>query len=310
MKYIVTGGAGFIGSHIVEELANRQHEVIILDNLFSGKQENIEQFLSCPGVTFVKGSITNPRLLKETFAGADGVFHLGAIASVPRSVADPTETHDVNLTGTLNVLIAARDCNVKKVIFSSTAAIYGNNPALPKSESMIPETQSPYAVTKIAGEQYGAIFSHLYGVKTVSLRYFNVFGPRQDPTSPYSGVISRFIKNILTRQPLEIYGDGKQTRDFVFVKDVVRANLLAIESSAEGSFNIACGKRIDLTELAAIVMEITGITVPIIFKPPREGDIRDSLADITRARYAFGYEPEYTVKSGLEKTVAWYKSQL
>jgi UDP-glucose 4-epimerase len=309
MKYIVTGGAGFIGSHIVEELVHRQHEVIILDNLFSGKRENIAPFLSQPDVEFVVGSITDPALLKETFGGADGIFHMGAIASVPRSVADPHETHEVNLTGTLNVLSAARDCGVKKVILASSAAIYGANPALPKTESMKPETISPYAVTKIAGEQYCDVYSLLYGVKTVSLRYFNVFGPRQDPTSPYSGVISRFITNILAKKPVEIFGDGKQTRDFVYVKDVVQANMRAMESSAEGSFNIACGKCIDLIRLARDIMEITDTTVPITFKPSREGDIRDSLADISRAQEAFGYLPEYTVRNGLAETVAWYRAQ-
>jgi UDP-glucose 4-epimerase len=234
---------------------------------------------------------------------------MGAIASVPRSVADPHESHNVNLTGTLNVLTAAKECGVKKVILASSAAVYGENPALPKTESMKPETISPYAVTKIAGEQYCEVFSRLYGVKTVSLRYFNVFGPRQDPTSPYSGVISRFIKNILSNQPIEIYGDGKQTRDYVFVKDVAEANLRAMESSAEGSFNIACGRCINLIELAREIMEITGKNVPITFKPPREGDIRNSLADISRAREAFGFAPQFSVRAGLEETVAWYRTQ-
>nr|WP_319375672.1 SDR family oxidoreductase [uncultured Methanoregula sp.] len=309
MKYIVTGGAGFIGSHIVEELVHRQHEVVILDNLFSGNQKNIKDFVSQPHVEFIRGSITSPDLLKETFRGADGVFHMGAIASVPRSVADPKESHEVNLTGTLNVLTAAKECGVKKVILASSAAVYGENPALPKTESMKPETISPYAVTKIAGEQYCEVFSRLYGVKSVSLRYFNVFGPRQDPTSPYSGVISRFIKNILSNQPIEIYGDGKQTRDYIFVKDVAEANLRAMESSAEGSFNIACGRCINLIELAREIMEITRTTVPLTFKPPREGDIRNSLADISRAREAFGFAPQYSVRAGLEETVAWYRTQ-
>jgi UDP-glucose 4-epimerase len=308
VKFIITGGAGFIGSHIVEELANKQNEVVILDNLITGKLENIAPFLSEDGVSFVSGSITDFGVLQKTFNGADGIFHLGAIASVPRSVTNPRETHETNLTGTLNVLSAARDAGVKFVTFASSAAVYGENPALPKRESMNPETISPYAVSKIAGEYYGSVFSQLYDVRVVSLRYFNVFGPRQDPCSLYSGVISRFIKNVLDKKPIEIFGDGKQTRDFIFVKDVVQANMKAMVSTAEGSFNIACGRSFNLLDLAQEIMAITGITVPIQFKPFREGDIRDSIADISRAREVLGYSPKFTVHRGLEETIEWYKA--
>jgi len=307
MKYIVTGGAGFIGSHIVEELAQQKHEVVILDNLFSGKMENIESFLKKKNVTFVKGSITDLSILKEIFKGADGIFHEGAIASVPRSIANPLATNEANVTGTLNVLIAARDCGVRKVLFASSSSVYGNTPTLPKREDMPPNPLSPYAVSKLTGEHYLKVFSEVYGFATLSLRYFNVFGPRQDPQSEYAAVIPRFITKILRHESPTIYGDGGQTRDFSYVKDVVQANIRAMESDAEGVFNVAYCKRIDLNELASLIMEITGITVPLVYEPSRTGDVRDSLADITRAQEAFGYAPEYTVKSGMKETIAWYQ---
>lgn len=310
MKYIITGGAGFIGSHIGEELADQQHEVVIIDNFFSGKKENIRQFMIKKNVTFIQGSITDFPLLKKVFESADGIFHESAIASVPYSVAHPTETNDVNLSGTLNVLVAARDCGVKKVIFASSAAVYGNNPALPKHESMTPDPLSPYSVSKIAGEQYCSVFSRLYGVQCTSLRYFNVFGPRQDPFSPYSGVISKFISSSLSHQPIVIYGDGLQTRDFVYVKDVVHANILAMEKNAPGVYNIACGTRINLLKLKDMIAEITGISVPIIFDPPAKGDVRDSVADITLAKNFLGYSPHWSVYKGLEATIAWFNEQV
>ena len=307
MKYIVTGGAGFIGSHIVEELAQQKHEVVIFDNLFSGKLENIQPFLKKKNVTFVQGSVTELTVLKKIFEGADGIFHEGAIASVPRSIANPLATNEANVTGTLNVLIAARDCGVRKVLFASSSSVYGNTPTLPKHEDMTPNPLSPYAVSKLTGEHYLKVFSDVYGLKTLSLRYFNVFGPRQDPKSEYAAVIPRFITKILRRESPTIYGDGRQTRDFTFVKDVVQANIRAMNSDAQGVFNVAYCKRIDLNELASQIMEITGITVPLVYEPPRTGDVRDSLADIRRAQDAFGYAPEYTVKKGLEETIAWYR---
>jgi UDP-glucose 4-epimerase len=307
MKYIVTGGAGFIGSHIVEELAKQQHEVVILDNFFSGRMENIKPFLKKKNVAFVKGSITDLSVLKKIFEGADGIFHEGAIASVPRSITNPLATNEANVTGTLNVLIASRDCDVRKVLFASSSSVYGNTPTLPKREDMTPDPLSPYAVSKLTGEHYLKVFSEVYGLKTLSLRYFNVFGPRQDPKSEYAAVIPRFITKIFSHESPTIYGDGSQTRDFTYVKDVVQANIRAMESDAEGVFNVAYCKRIDLNELASQIMEITGITVPVVYEPPRTGDVRDSLADIRRAQEAFGYAPEYTVRSGLEETIAWYR---
>ena len=309
MKYIVTGGAGFIGSHIVEELAGPGHEVVILDNLFSGKMENIAPFLRMKNVSFVQGSVTDLPLLQKTFAGADGIFHEAAIASVPRSIASPVATNEANVTGTLNVLVAARECGVRKVLFASSSSVYGNTPTLPKQEDMTPNPLSPYAVSKLTGEQYLRVFSEVYGMKTVSLRYFNVFGPRQDPKSEYAAVIPNFITRILNHESPVIHGDGGQTRDFSYVKDVVQANIRAMKSDAQGVFNVAYCQRIDLKELAATIMELTGITVPLTFDPPRAGDVRDSLADIARAKQAFGYAPEYTVRSGLAETIAWYRNR-
>ena len=307
MRYVVTGGAGFIGSHLVEELVRQHHEVVIIDNLSSGKRENIAPFLSDSRVTFIQGSITDLPLLKEHFFGANGVFHEAAIASVPLSVVDPSETNDVNLAGTLNVLIAARDCGVKKVVFASSAAVYGDDPELPKRESMMPDPLSPYAVTKLAGEYYCSVFSRLYGMQCVSLRYFNVFGPRQDPGSPYAGVITKFITNTLAHKPVTIFGDGNQTRDFVYVKDVVRANILAMEAGKAGVFNVARGSRLNLLGLLEIISDVCGETVPVTFAAAAPGDVRDSVADISLITKYFGYHPRYSIPAGLEETLGWFR---
>jgi UDP-glucose 4-epimerase len=309
VKYIVTGGAGFIGSHIVEELVKQDHEVVIIDNLFSGTVENIAPFLQRNNVSFVQVSITDLPLLKSIFEGADGIFHQGAISSVPRSIVNPVATNEVNVTGTLNVLVAARDSGVRKVVFASSASVYGNLPTQPKQEDMLPDPLSPYAVSKLTGEQYLKVFSEVYGFQTLSLRYFNVFGPRQDPKSDYAAVIPKFITAIIGHRSPTIFGDGGQTRDFSYVKDVVQANIRAMESNAQGVFNVAYCKTINLKELAAMIMEITSITVSLMYEPARTGDVRDSFGDITRAQQAFGYAPEYTVRSGLEETVAWFKRQ-
>ena len=307
MKYVVTGGAGFIGSHIAEELLRNGHEVAIYDNLLSGKMENIAHLEPRENLTIVSGSILDITSLKSAFLDADGIFHEAAIVSVPRSVTDPAETHDVNLSGTFNVLMAARDAGVKNLVFASSAAVYGDNPVLPKTESMLPDLLSPYAVSKIAGEHYCSVFSRLYGMHCIGLRYFNVFGPRQDPTSPYSGVITKFITNCLARRPITIFGDGTQTRDFVYVKDVVQANIRAMNAGKDGTFNVACGEELTLNELAGIIMDLTGVTVPVVFEPPRPGDIRESYADISLAREMLGYSPQFTVRSGLEETVKGFR---
>jgi len=303
MKYIVTGGAGFIGSHIAEALAGK-HEIVIIDDLFSGKIQNLHEIRD--SIHFVQGSITNLSVMKEICTGADGIFHEAAIASVPRSIKNPLSTNEANVTGTLNVLVAAKECGVRKIVFASSSSVYGDTLTLPKREDMEPQPLSPYAVSKQTGEQYMKVFANLYGIKTVALRYFNVFGPRQDPDSDYAAVIPKFITQILNNKSPVIFGDGNQTRDFTYVKDVVQANLKAMESNSEGVFNIAYNKSIDLNTLAHFIMDVTGKKVPILYDTPRTGDVRDSLADITRAKNAFNYAPEYTVKTGLQETIKWY----
>ena len=305
MKYIVTGGAGFIGSHIVEAISE-SHEVVVLDNFSSGKRENLSGFKN---VQIIEGSICDLGLLRDAFSGADGIFHLGAIASVARSVDDPGTTHETNLTGTLNVLLAARDCGVKKVVFSSSSAVYGDEPTLPKREQMPPVPLSPYAVSKLAGEYYCSVFSELFGLKTVSLRYFNVFGPRQDPMSEYAAVIPKFITRLLNQQAPLIFGDGKQTRDFVYVRDVVQANLLAMQGSKTGTFNIGSGERLDLNTLARTLAEIMDIRIPPIHEKPRSGDIRDSVSDISAAKSSLGFRTRYSLDKGLKETIAYFRDQ-
>ena len=305
-KYIVTGGAGFIGSHIVEALAEA-HEVVVIDNFSSGKQENLDTISG--NVTCIRGSVTDPALLKDVFRGAEGIFHLAAIASVARSVDDPVATHETNLTGTLNVLVAARDSGVKKIVFSSSSSVYGDEPTLPKREDMPPSPLSPYAVSKLASEHYCTVFSELFGVKTVSLRYFNVFGPRQDPKGEYAAVIPKFIARLLDNKPPLIFGDGKQTRDFVYVKDVARANLLAMESSATGIFNIGSGERTDLNTLAGRIAGIMAVSRPPVYRKPRSGDIRDSVSDITAAGKAFGFRTCHSLDQGLSETIRWFSQK-
>jgi len=309
MRYIVTGGAGFIGSHIAEHLATNGHEVIIFDNLFTGKKENIRHLITERGVSFVEGSVTDIQALKKIADDADGIFHQGAIVSVPRSVKNPIATNEANVQGTLNVLVAARDSGVKKVVFASSSSVYGDTPVLPKQEDMKPLPISPYAVSKLSGEYYCRVFSSVYGLPTVCLRYFNVFGPRQDPTSEYAAVIPKFITKILRDQPPVIYGDGEQSRDFTFIGDVVQANWLAMERDVEGVFNIAYGKQHTLNELASTIMELAGKQIEPIHEAARTGDIRHSLADISAARSRLGYSPAYTFRSGLQETVSWFRNQ-
>ena len=304
MKYIVTGGAGFIGSFIVEALAG-SHEVVVIDNFSSGKSENMSGFPE--NVRYIRGSITNLSLLTDAFKGAEGVFHLAAIASVARSVDDPLATHETNLTGTLNVLLAARNCGVRKVVFSSSSAVYGDEQTLPKRENMPPAPLSPYAVSKLAGEYYCTVFSVLFGVKTVSLRYFNVFGPRQDPHSEYAAVIPKFITRLIDNQPPLIFGDGMQTRDFVYIKDVVQANLLAMQSPVTGTFNIGSGQKIDLNTLAGTLAEIMKVNLHPIHEKSRMGDIRDSVSDVSAAKNAFGFQNRYSLDEGLRETITWFR---
>ena len=304
MKVVVTGGAGFIGSNLAEELL-KKHDVTVIDNLSTGRIENLDQILD--KINFIEGSITDLDLLKEAFSGSDTVFHQAALPSVQRSVDNPIASNEANVEGTLKVLVAARDCNVRKLVYAASSSAYGDTPTLPKKEEMKPNPKSPYAISKLAGEYYCRVFSEVYGLKTACLRYFNVYGPRQNPESQYAAVIPRFITRVLANSPPVIYGDGKQTRDFTFVKDVVKANILAMESPAEGVFNIACGQRVSLNELAGKIMEITGIKLETIYDEPRQGDVRDSLADISSAGDKLGYRPDFDLNMGLEATVKWFR---
>lgn len=307
-KVVVTGGAGFIGSHLVEELVGRGYRIIILDDLSTGKVENIKDLLDVEKAEFIKGSIANLPLLRELFRGVDHVFHQAALPSVPRSIENPQASHEVNVSGTLNVLLAARESSVKKVIYASSSSVYGDIPTLPKREDMVPHPLSPYAVTKLTGEYYSQVFHQVYGLPTVCLRYFNVYGPRQDPNSQYAAVIPSFIKRALESNPPIIFGDGEQTRDFTFVKDAVEASILAAESDACGLFNIAQGESITINKLARLVISIVGKKMEPVHQEPRPGDIRHSLADISRAR-AFGYEPRYSLEKGLRETIRSFQHE-
>ena len=301
-KVIVTGGAGFIGSHLAEELLRQGYIVTIIDDLSTGRMENMQSLLSKSHVDFVSGSITDLGLLRKLFKGACFVFHQAALPSVPRSVENPLSSHAVNVTGTLNVLLAARDTGVKKVIFASSSSVYGDTPTLPKREEMIPSPRSPYAVTKLAAEHYCQVFTQVYGLVTACLRYFNVYGPRQNPDSQYAAVVPRFIKNISGGEPPVIFGDGEQTRDFTFVRDVVAANIFAAEADVVGVFNIGSGVNTSINELANLIIDIIGSDIKPIYRDFRLGDIRHSLADISKAR-TWGYEPKYNLRQGLLETI-------
>ena len=303
-KVVVTGGAGFIGSHLVERLVEPGYQVIVLDDLATGRKENIRELLKNNSVEFVQGSVTDLTLLKELFQGACYIFHLAALASVPRSLEYPQACHEVNVSGTLNVLLAARENDVRKVIYASSSSVYGDTPTLPKEEGMFPHPLSPYAAAKLAGEYYCRVFDEAYKLPTVCLRYFNVYGPRQDANSQYAAVVPKFIKRASEGNSPLIFGDGKQTRDFTFVKDAVEATFLAAESDARGVFNIARGQRITIDQLAALIIKLVGNDIEPVYQEPRPGDVKHSLADISRAR-AFGYEPKYSLEAGLGETIRW-----
>ena len=305
-RIVITGGAGFIGSNLAEALS-ADNEVSIIDDLSSGRMENIEHLLKKSDVTFIQGSVTDLSLLQSAFKKTNFVFHQAAMASVARSVEDPLLCDEVNIKGTLNVLVAARDNHVRKIVFASSCALYGDNPVLPKREDMLPEPRSPYAVTKLAGEHYCQVVSHVFGLPSVCLRYFNVYGPRQDPHSDYAAVIPRFITKALQNQPLTIFGDGDQTRDFVFIKEVVRANILAAEGQAEGIYNIGSGESISVNMLAAAISDILGRKLDIVHQTPRSGEVRHSQADISKAS-AISYRPQYSLQAGLKETVRWFSS--
>jgi UDP-glucose 4-epimerase len=302
MRALVTGGAGFIGSHLVERLVREGHQARAFDNLTTGKRENLAHV---PGAELMVGDIRDTEALARAMSGCDLVFHQAAIVSVPYSIEHPQESLDVNLRGTLNVLEAARGAKVKRVVMASSAAIYGENPELPKRESMTPSPISPYGLEKLASEHYLSIWSKLFGLETVALRYFNVFGPRQDPSSAYSGVISVFVDRILRGAPLTIFGDGEQFRDFVYVANVVDANMLAAtRPNVSGrAYNVGCGARTTLNELAQMLGRIAGVAVAPRHDAPRAGDIRESIADIARARAELTYAPKVGVEEGLRELV-------
>jgi nucleoside-diphosphate-sugar epimerase len=307
MRYLVTGGAGFIGSNMVDELLRRGHEVVVLDDLSTGKEENLANVRG--KIDFRAGSITDLAHVQSAIKGADYVIHLAARTSVPKSVVDPLETNRVNIDGTLNVLVAARDANVKRFVFAASSSAYGETPTLPKTETMWPEPISPYGITKYVGELYAQVFGRVYGLENASLRYFNVFGPRQDPTSQYSGVLSRFMLSVLHGEPLLIYGDGEQSRDFTYIDNVVDETLRACEAGeASGKvFNGGTGLRITLNEVLKLLEKITGRKIQAKYDPPRTGDILHSQADISLARKVLGYEPRVLFEDGLKRTWEWYK---
>jgi nucleoside-diphosphate-sugar epimerase len=308
--YLVTGAAGFIGSNLARTLLARGEKVRGVDNFSTGKQPNLDDLSA---MEFFQGDINDVELMKRACAGVDYVLHEAALPSVPRSVKDPVGCNDACLNGTLNVLLAARDAGVRRVIYAGSSAAYGDTPTLPKHEEMLPKPISPYAVAKLAGEYYLQSFWRVYGLETVTLRYFNVFGPHQDPTSFYSGVLAKFISQMLRGEPSTIFGDGEQSRDFTYIDNVVEANLLACKADAgqvAGKvFNAATGYRATLNETFQILCDLTGYKGSPTYAEFREGDIKDSLADITRARQAIGYEPTVNFRDGLSRTVDWYKKQ-
>jgi UDP-glucose 4-epimerase len=303
--YLVTGGAGFIGSHLVEELLRRGESVRIADNFSSGLHANVPA-----GVEVFEGDVADQAIVARAVAGCDYVLHEAAIPSVPRSVADPVGTNRANVEGTLTVLTAARDAGVKRVVFAGSSSIYGNTAVLPKREDMRPGPMTPYALQKLVGEQYCQMFSTLYGLETVTTRYFNVFGPRQQPGSPYSGVISLFIDALVTGKRPNIYGDGRQTRDFTYVGDVVRGVLAAaVTPGISGEvFNVAVGGRISLLELVRTLQLLLKTDLEPVFHEAREGDVRDSQADVAKARQRLGFDPQTPFDVGLRHTVDWYKA--
>jgi nucleoside-diphosphate-sugar epimerase len=305
--YLVTGGAGFIGSNLVEALLARKEKVRVLDDFSTGKRENLLPWID--RIEVVTGSLTDIDACRHAARGVDYVLHQGALPSVPKSVELPRETNDANVTGTVNILVAARDAKVKRVVYAASSSAYGNTEVLPKVETMMPSPLSPYAVQKYAGELYMSVFWESYGLETVSLRYFNIFGPRQDPKSFYAAVIPKFITASLADSSPTIFGDGKQSRDFTYVENVVNANLMACTADVKCAgkvMNIACGERIDLLELASVVRKAIGRGKPPVHEPDRAGDVKHSLADISRAKELIGYVPSVPFAEGIERTIKHY----
>ena len=308
--YVVTGGGGFIGSHIIENLVRQRNTVKVIDNFSTGKRENIDAFKN--DVEMIEADLAETKNLAQFLKGADYVIHQAAIPSVPKSILDPLKSHNANVNGTLNLLLACRDAGVKRFVYASSSSLYGDSPTLPKHESMMPNPLSPYGAQKLFAEMYCQVFTKAYGLETVSLRYFNVFGPRQDSTSQYSGVLALFIPAVLQGRRPTIYGDGLQSRDFTYVQNVVEANLLAckVPGVAGQVFNVACGDRITVNSMLHQINKIVGVDISPIYAEPRSGDIKHSQADITRAREHLGYEPKVSFEEGLRATVEWYRKNL
>jgi nucleoside-diphosphate-sugar epimerase len=306
-QYLVTGGAGFIGSHLCEELARRGETVRVVDNLSTGKRANLAHV---PNVELIEGDLADFAVATRAVRGVDYVLHQAAIPSVPRSVEDPISSNRANIDGSLNLLVAARDAGVKRVVYAGSSSAYGNSPTMPKVETMPTAPLSPYALQKLVAEQYCQMFTALYGLETVTIRYFNVFGPRQDPSSPYSGVISLFIKALFDKQRPRIFGDGEQTRDFTYVANVVDGVLRAAEAKGAAGevINVATNGRVSLNQLFTTLRGLIGANVEPIYDKARAGDVRDSQADITKAARVLGYKPLVTFEQGLENTVEWFRS--
>jgi UDP-glucose 4-epimerase len=306
--YLVTGGAGFIGSHLTEELVRRGHHVRVVDSLITGKRRNLDHI---PGVEFIEGDLADLAVAVRAVKGVDYVLHQAAIPSVPRSVSDPITSHRSNIDASLNILIAARDAKVKRLVYAGSSSVYGNAATLPKREDMAPNPLSPYALQKLVAEQYCQMFTQLYGLETVTIRYFNVFGPRQDPGSPYSGVISLFSTALLDGRRPTIYGDGGQTRDFTYVSNVVDGVLRACAAgNAAGEvINVATGGRISLNDLLKTMNKLTGQSIEAIYEEPRTGDVRDSQADVSKAKRLLDYSPIVSLEEGLGKTLEWCRSE-
>ena len=311
--YLVTGGAGFIGSHIAESLLRDGHGVRVLDDLSTGSRENFAGFERLSGrFEFLEGDIRVAADVRRAVAGVEGVFHEAALRSVPRSVDDPLSSNDVNVTGTLQLLIACRDAKVRRVVYASSSSVYGDDPTLPKVEGLRPAPISPYAATKLMGEYYCQIYTRLYGVEAVSLRYFNVFGPRQSPESKYAAVVPRFLAAALRDEPLEIHGDGRQSRDFTYIENVVAANVLAmrVPQAAGKVFNVACGSRYSVLDVATAIGKSLRRPVRLEHQPARAGDVRDTQADISQARTILGYEPRVDFEEGMRRTCEYFAAHL
>lgn len=310
MECLVTGGAGFIGSNLVHALLKRGDRVRLLDNFSTGKRENLSDISD--SIEVIEGDIRSYHLVREAVDGVDVIFHQAALPSVPRSIRDPITTNEVGTSGTLNVLQAARDCGVVRVVFAGSSSVYGDTPTLPKHEAMVPTPASPYAVSKLAGENYCRVFHQLYGIETVALRYFNVFGPRQDPNSLYSAVIPRFIEMMRRHESPTIFGDGEQSRDFTFIDNVVSANILSAHADhgvAGEVFNVACHERVTLNQLVDVMRRVMDSTVEAHYAPRRPGDVVHSYADISKFRDAVGYEPRVLFEEGIKRTVEWFDAR-